>query len=185
MCTVPPMETASFLNIISLWILSRAEKWNSLIPVSAAMRAILFSFTPHPASNVILPAACFCNSSKRGIPSSAVDCWPEVRIRLHPSLMICSNALCGLRHTSNARWKVTDSPWAASISFCITGKSTSPSAVRQPNTTPSAPNFLAISISFSIVRISISEYRKSPPRGRIITCSRVWVSTSLAMAISP
>ena len=156
-CTVPPIDTDSFLYFISLLMLSRAEKWNSCIPVSEAMRAIFFSFTPHPASRIILPEACICNVFSRGIPSSAVACWPEVRIRLHPSSIICSKAFSGSRHTSKARWKVTDNPCEAFINSCITGRSISPFAVRQPNTTPSTPNCRAISISFSIVLTSMGE----------------------------
>ena len=143
------------------------------------------SFTPHPASKVMRPAACFCSAFNRGMPCSAVGCWPDVSRRLQPRRMMSSSAVYGSRHTSKARWKVTDMPWAASISRSIKGMSTFPSAVRQPKTTPSAPSRCAISMSFSMMRCSKGEYRKSPPRGRIMTCKRVPVSTSRAKAMSP
>lgn len=37
---------------MSLITVSRAEKWNSSIPVSEAIRAMFFSFTPQPASRM-------------------------------------------------------------------------------------------------------------------------------------
>ena len=131
------------------------------------------------------PSACCCNFFNKGMPCSAVACAPEVRIRLQPNSMICSSASCGLRHTSKARWNVTDIPCETSISCLIKDRSTSPLAVRQPNTTTTAPNRRALSISFSIMRCSMGEYRKSPPRGRMMTCRRVFVKASRAMTISP
>lgn len=44
-----------------------------------------------------------------------------------------------------------------------------PSSVRAPNTSPSAPCSLARRMSAFITSTSRSEYRKSPPRGRIMT----------------
>ena len=110
------------------------------MPVSRAMWAMLASFTPQPANRMIRSDACCWSSFRRGMPRSAVGCCPEVRMRLHPNAIISSIAFCGFLHTSKARWKVTDIPCEAFISCSINGMSTSPSAVRQPNTTPSAPS---------------------------------------------
>lgn len=91
-CTVEPMGTCSLRYCIRLAMVSLAEKWNSWMPVSLAMCAMLVSFTPQPASRVMRPAACCWSSFSKGMPSSAVGCCPEVRIRSHPRLMISSSA---------------------------------------------------------------------------------------------
>ena len=84
-CTVEPMGTCSLRYCIRLAMVSLAEKWNSWMPVSLAMCAMLVSFTPQPASRVMRPAACCWSSFSKGMPSSAVGCCPEVRLRSHPS----------------------------------------------------------------------------------------------------
>ena len=116
--------------------------------------AMLASFTPQPANRMIRSDACCWSSFRRGMPRSAVGCCPEVRMRLHPNAIISSIAFCGFLHTSKARWKVTDIPCEAFISCSINGMSTFPSAVKQPNTTPSAPRRRAFSMSFSMMRCS-------------------------------
>ena len=165
--------------------LLRPEKWNSEVPVSSAILRILPAFTPHPGMMMIRPSASSTNSFKRGIPFSAVASCPEVRTRSIPRPIICSKASLGLLHISKARWKVTLISPTAFISFCIKGTSTLPSAVRHPNTTPSAPNWRATLISCNMISCSMGEYRKSPPRGRIMTCSFVWFNNWRAIRISP
>ena len=114
------------------------------------IRAMLFSRTPQPGMTMIRPAARFTSSAMRGIPFTASDCWPEVRIRSQPNSINCSKAAKGSRQTSKARWQVTDSGLAASISRRIKGTSISPSFVRQPKTTPCTFNCLHSSISSNI-----------------------------------
>ena len=57
--------------------------------------------------------------------------------------------------------------------------------MRQPITMPSTPILCAISMSRSMISCSVSLYKKSPPRGRIITCNFVDVNSALAVVISP
>ena len=76
-------------------------------------------------------------------------------------------------------------PWAASTSRRLASMSSVPSAQRQPITTPSTPNALHIFISSTMRSTSSGVYRKSPPRGRMMTCRRVVVSTRRATFISP
>ena len=74
---------------------------------------------------------------------------------------------------------------AASFKRRLASRSRLPSAFRQPMTTPSTPSSRHIRMSSSIRSTSRGVYRKSPPRGRIITCRRVLVSRRRATLISP
>ena len=106
-------------------------------------------------------------------------------MRSQPRLMMSSIARKGSMVRSKARWNVTDIPFAHSISCRFLSISTVPSSVRHPKTTPSAPNSLHIVMSSFIRSISRGEYRKSPPRGRMMTFSCVDESSFRATFISP
>ena len=86
-----------------------------------------------------------------------------------PQRTSASMASAASRVMSKARWQVTFIGRAASVSSVIRASSICPSAVRQPNTTPATPSSRQARTSSSIVWYSSSEYRKSPPRGRMMT----------------
>ena len=119
------------------------------------------------------------------MPQYALFFCPDVNILLHPISIISSKATFGFLHMSKARWKVMFNPSASLISLLLAFVSISPCFVRQPITTPSTPALRDASISRSIISISVSLYRKSPPRGRIMTCNFVVVNNFLAIRISP
>lgn len=161
--------------------LERPERWNSLAPVHSAILAMFSALTPQPGMIMIRPVASLTSSLSKGSPFSAV-CWqPEVKILSTFSSMSFRIAPKGSLTISKARWKVTligspeiESSRAAEISLLISTSSTDPSAFRQPSTTPSTPTLRQRAISASMVCISSSQYRKSPPRGRTITWRRVF-----------
>ena len=115
----------------------------------------------------------------------AFGCWPEVRMRSKPKSISCSKASKGSRQRSKARWKVRDIPCAFSTRRRLASMSIVPSSCKHPITTPSAPSWRATSMSASMRSSSTGVERKSPPRGRMMTCRRVVVSTRRATMISP
>ena len=134
---------------------------------------------------MIRPRASCSSVASMAVPSTAFSHMPEVRRRSKPSVIMCVRASLGLLVRSKARWKVTDIGLARASRRRLASMSTSPCSVRQPKTTPSTPSSLHIRMSSSMRSSSRGEYRKSPPRGRMMTCRRVVVSSLRAVFISP
>lgn len=97
----------------------------------------------------------------------------EISKRTHvrwgnPCLTACDASVCVLFPVSDSSLLTSASETLPSNSI-QSSESTRPSSVRAPSTSPLAPCSFISSMSFLITCTSWSEYRKSPPRGRIIT----------------
>ena len=141
---------------IRLVTVRRAEACNSCAPVAASIAAALSAFTPLPGMTDRRSQACVTSCASRDRPLTALSACPEVSRRLHPQSMMASNACSGCRQRSKARWNVTLRPPAAATQRRSCAVSTSPSGVRLPTTTPSAPASTARRMSSSMRATSAS-----------------------------
>ena len=128
----------------------RPVVWKVVIPVWAAIPAMFVRFTPQPAIRSIRPAACPFSFARSGAPRAALAACPEDRIVRQPRETASSSARNGSRVMSNARWSVTSICPAQAIMRRICARSSSPSGVSAPMTTPFAPRSRKAAISSHI-----------------------------------
>ena len=110
----------------------------------------VYPFTPQPAIRSIRPAACPFSFARSGAPRAALAACPEDRIVRQPRETASSSARNGSRVMSNARWSVTSICPAQAIMRRICARSSSPSGVSAPMTTPFAPRSRKAAISSHI-----------------------------------
>ena len=132
---------------------------------------------------VILPAACCTIAAIRADPARAVCSPPEVNTLSTPADTSSSSDLLRSGVTSKARWKVTLRGRESSTRRLVRSTSIVPLSSRIPRTTPSTPTSLADVMSFRITSSSSSEYEKSAPLGRIITCKGMEIVSRTARII--
>ena len=129
-----------------------------------------------------VPAAC-CIAARTVTPSGAVRAPPELRTVSKPRAIASATAATGSVRVSTTRCNVAPIGPAASRSRDRAARSSRPSAVAAPRTTPSSPAARTAAMSWQHSSSSSLEKIKVPDRGRIIT--RTGRSMRAAQRINP